>query len=212
MKSFSQNGEDLIVLEYFNGKKLNLLSVGENDGITLSNAYALIQSGWTGTLIEPSRAAFESLISKYPNTTKDICCLNIAIDNYVGKADFYESGHHLGADDISLLSTINEKEMDRWAGTNNTFEKTSCEVWNFSKLCYFLKSTGRNAAFNYISIDAEGSDLKILKQIDLNFVCCQCLCIEWNGSAGIRNDIEDYVFSFGMKLHHENLENLIFVK
>ena len=65
MKSYSQNNEQKHILEFFNGKKGTLLSIGENDGQTYSNAYALIQLGWISALVEPSEIAFNKLKELY---------------------------------------------------------------------------------------------------------------------------------------------------
>ena len=58
MKDYSQNGEQKIILEYFQDKyKGKVLDIGANDGITLSNSRALIEKGWDGVLIEPAPSA-----------------------------------------------------------------------------------------------------------------------------------------------------------
>ena len=64
----SQNKEAQIVLNYFNGRVGNLCDIGTNDGITFSNSYDLIQTGWTATLLEPSPKAYDLSLT-YIKTT-----------------------------------------------------------------------------------------------------------------------------------------------
>ena len=43
---YSQNNEEQVILDYFGNKIGNLLDIGANDGITLSNSRKLIELGW----------------------------------------------------------------------------------------------------------------------------------------------------------------------
>ncbi len=69
-----------------------------------------------------------------------------------------------------------------------------------------------DSKFDFITIDAEGNDWNILKQIDLNKVECKCLCIEYNTDFALLNKYTEYVIPFGFKEIHRNYENVIFVK
>lgn len=59
-------------------------------------------------------------------------------------------------------------------------------------------------SFDFISIDAEGMDLIILKQIDLTKV--KLICLEC-GPHEV--EMRQYCEGFGMKQIHRNFENLI---
>ena len=61
MEGYSQYGEDRLILDFFNGKKGNLLDIGANDGRTISNSLLFIEHGWAGVLVEASPIAFEKL-------------------------------------------------------------------------------------------------------------------------------------------------------
>ena len=80
MKTYSQNKEDLSVLNYF-GKDFKglVLDIGANDGITLSNSRLLIESGWDGVLVEPSPKAYAKLLENKPKTNSQVIALNYAI-------------------------------------------------------------------------------------------------------------------------------------
>ena len=120
MKDHSQNGEQQIILDYFkdryNGR---FLDIGANDGITLSNVYALALKGWGGAMCEPSPKAFYLLQRNYKELPQ-VTLLNIAIGVKSGRYLLKESNSHLVKGDnnnISLLSTFEQSEVDRWKGT-----------------------------------------------------------------------------------------------
>lgn len=208
---YGQNQEDRIISEYFGEYVGNLLSIGENTGNHLSNCRALVENGWSAVMIEPSLKAFFYLFTRYYKDPK-VWCLNAAIADYNGKAVFYESGEHLGVGDTALLSTLDKNELKRWEGTNNKFEETEVLVWDFSELQKNVRSAGRQDKYQFINIDAEGLDLKILHQMDLKELDCKCLCIEHNGNSETYHRIECHALDFGMKRIHSNPENVIYAR
>lgn len=200
MRSYSQNREDLFVLNYFNGKIGNLLSVGENDGVTLSNAKLLIEHGWKATLIEPS-SMFDRLVALHGNNP-DVTLHNYAIGGLVpSEMTFYESEAHVpGGNDLALVSTLDFEETLRWRNAGVKFHERKVQVKP-----YDLKEQ-----FDFISIDAEGYDEVILAQINLSKT--SCLCIEYNGNLDVLSRITNYCNKFGLKSAHINNENLIFTR
>lgn len=204
MRDYSQNGEQKIILNYFKEFKGTVLDIGANDGITLSNSYALIQNGWNGVLVEPCEKVYDKIASVHKG--KDFIGVNAAISNKDGDTEFFESGTHLHNGDHSLLSTLKPSEMGRWVGTGTDFMPTTVRSITFETL---LQET-KVKFFDFITIDAEGFDYEILSQINLNKVECKMLCIE-------TNSIQDskfiaYCMKFGMRVHFKNSENLIFTR
>lgn len=205
---YSQNNEEKIILDYFGSEFTGMvLDIGANDGKTLSNSLACIERGWSALLLEPSEKAFNKL--------HDLHCANmyavtykLGIGTKTGFVNFYSSGEHLGQGDTDLLSTAKESELKRWDGTNNKFEKTEVLLSTFEDFLKLLLPETKK--FDLISIDVEGLDYDVLIQIDLNEVKCKMLIVETN-SIDDQKYI-DYCLKFGMKLHHKNHENLIFVK
>ncbi|MFN5425434.1 MAG: FkbM family methyltransferase [Bacteroidota bacterium] len=197
---FSQNNEQDIILQYFGSRKGFFLDIGANDGITLSNTYALQLQEWKGVLIEPSEEAFNRIIT-YPSVHK----YNVAIGTEDGHCTFHEMGNHLNAGDVSLLSTIKKTELKRWPGVE--FKERMTEVWTYKTL---LKHSPLKF-FDFISIDAEGVDYEILEQIDLKYT--DMVCIEHNSNADLFQLIKEYCNKAGLtKKLLNNLENVIWAK
>ena len=206
MNIYSQNGEDLIVAKFFNGYTGTLLSLGENDGRTLSNCLSFIEDGWIGCVVEPSPTAFKKLQELHEGNDL-IYCRNVAVGAKAGKLPFWDSGEHLGIGDSSLLSTLKESELDRWKGSNNTFHNTEVEVVTFKMLLDSIPIK----KFDLISIDIEGVELDILPDMDFKEMETKCVIIEWNSNMNVFNQYVKIFDSFCFKLLHQNGENLIFI-
>lgn len=202
---YSQGSEEQTLLKFVNGRVITCLSIGENDGMNLSNVRQLILNGCHATLVEPAPEAFRQLTELYLDRD-DVYCINVAISNYIGKAKFFDSGTHLNKGDSSLLSSLNENEIKKWKPTTR-FTEIEVDVVDFKTLL----NLSPYKQFNFISIDAEGQDLCILKQINLKEIGCEVLCIEWNSKPEILKEITDYCSQFGLtKQLLKNHENIIF--
>lgn len=198
---YSQNNEEQIILEYFKDFKGHLLDIGANDGMTLSNSRRLIELGWSADLVEPSPITFNKLDELYEKeayVATHLC----AITDTDGEIEFFDSGSHLNQGDTSLVSTASVEDFEKWKDST-TWKKIEVTSYTFKT---FLEFTSYDK-FDFITIDAEGYDLCILKQIDLKAVDCKLICIEHNGKN--TNLYVDYIKSFGFKLIHINNENLI---
>lgn len=198
-KTYSQNNEQQVILDYFGEHYIGtFLDLGCNDGATFSNTRALGLRGWSGTLVDASEKAINIAKSVYKDNN-NVEVVNVAIAPYKGFITFYESGTHLGGEDVSLVSTIIESEKQRWVKERFTEVQVPCDT---------VKSIMNGRTFDFINIDIEGMDFEVLTQIDLTDV--KCVCVEYNGIEPQK--YIDYCAQFDMKEIHRNGENLIFAK
>lgn len=204
INDYSQHREGEVIARYFGESKGTLISLGENDGKTLSNVLGLIEIGWKGYLVEPSQIPFKKLIELHKSNDK-VKCFNYAIGNEDGETTFYESGEHLGKGDTSLLSTIKEDELKRW-GKTCTFKKITVPVKTWDS---FIKDSKVKKA-HLISIDCEGVDFDILIQIDFDKLDTKMIIVESNNVDNKK--YSDYMNSKGYRLYYANQCNLIFTK
>jgi len=201
----SQNNEAQIVANYFGKFKGTVLDIGANDGQTFSNSFDLIKSGWSGVLIEPG-TVFKQLQELHKDNNA-VTCYQLAIAEKERLLTFYESGAHVkNGSDTGLVSTLDYNETIRWRINNVEFTERQVQAVPFSWVLKWQKQ------FDFITIDAEGFDLQILKQIDLAKVGCKCLCIEWNGLIDLDREYRRYCNSYGLKEISRNRENIIFAK
>lgn len=196
---YSQNNEQEVILGYFgNNYAGTFLDLGCNDGVTFSNTRALGLRGWSGTLVDASEKAYKLAKAVYKDNDS-VEVINVAIAPYKGFVKFYESGTHLGGQDVSLVSTIIESEKQRWVKEQFTEVQVPCDT---------VKAIINGRTFDFINIDIEGMDFDVLTQIDLTDV--KCVCVEYNGIEPQK--YIDYCAQFDMKEIHRNGENLIFAK
>jgi FkbM family methyltransferase len=199
--SYSQNQEEKYILEFFKGKTGTLLDIGANDGVTFSNSRALIEREWVADLVEPSPKAFERLEVLYEGN-KNVYLWNCAISNQSGHAFLLESGSLIDKGDTSLVSSLKKDETVRWKKVD--FVKVEVETCTINDLSAYSDIPN----WDFISIDAEGYDLEILRQIDLTNT--QLLCIEWNSVDVLRKSILEYTSKFNMnKILYTSGENLL---
>lgn len=205
---YSQNNEDDFILSHFGDYKGTLVEIGANDGSTLSNSKLLIEMGWEAHLFEPSINTFRKLEELHIQNTK-VYTYPFGVSEFSGERTFYESGKLLGGEDRSLVSCIDPEEMKRW-GTNVDFTQTTAEFKTWQE---FVKQYGHEQkTFDFISIDAEGEDWNILKQIDMKQHNCKMLCVEWNSKPHLAQTFVEFGNYFKMKEIHRNAENIIFAK
>lgn len=203
MVTFAQNKEDLLICDLLADKVGTFLSLGENDGINLSNVRALALRGWSGVCVEPCEAPFKKLSNLYKDT--NVHCFQFAIGTENKECDFFESGKIDVFETTGLVSSLDINQLVKWGGAT-TFETKTINCLDFKT---FLELSPYKK-FEMISIDCENMDYQILEQIDLNELGVEVLIVESNSMED-----EKYIAhcaKFGLKLFHKNLENLLFCK
>lgn len=204
---YSQREEETVILDYFKGFTGTLLDLGANNGIIFSNSRALIEKGWFGCLVEPCQITFTELMIN--NVKTKTWCRNVAIGNFNGHADFYESGSLINGHDHSLVSTLKVQETERWKTVNAPdqkpveYKKTKVHVVDWKT---FLRSCPHKQ-FDFITIDIEGMELEVLKQMNLNDLGCKLICVEYNNK-----NQEEFDSLIPMPLIYKNKTNLIYAQ
>lgn len=200
--NYSQNSEQEIILNYFQSHKGNFLDLGANDGVTFSNTRALSEAGWGGVLIDASPKAFQKLEENYKNKL-DFHLYNLAIGRVNGIAKFHESGPLIGADDVALVSTFHQHEMERFKSVVQYEEiEAKCLTWSAFLAGCPIKD------FDFISMDIEGNEMDVLPYMDLTNT--RMICIEFNGNEELKREYEKFLFGF--KLIYTSGENLIYAR
>jgi FkbM family methyltransferase len=195
---YSQNDEEKIITDYLLAVGLTsgrVLDIGAYNPTVFSNSRKLIEQGWKGILIEPSPPCFES-IEKFYLGNENVECLNLAIATFDGTLSFYDSP--------GACATASEEHYLKWKDTIKDYKKIEvpCITWK----SFYKMFPG---TYEFISIDTEGLDYDIIKQIDLNQTKTEIVCIEYTYKG---NEIFKYIKHFGFQGINQNGENLIMVR
>lgn len=201
--AFSQNNEEQIILDYFNGRSGTFIDIGANTGTHLSNTRALALLGtWRGVFIEPSPKAYAQLKQLYQDQ-KGFYTYPFALTSKNGTATLMESGNLISKEDVGLVSTFHQHEKARF---ERTVQYNPVEVKTFKWKTFLNRLKIRE--FNMISLDVEGSELEILPDMDLSKT--ELICIEWNSKPELKTEYEKYLDGF--KLIYTSGENLIYAR
>jgi FkbM family methyltransferase len=192
---FSQNDEEKYILQYFENKSGMFLDIGAHDGKQLSNTRQLALNGWRGVCVEPSKIVFPYLESLYKDNVQ-IECVNKCVTDYNGTIRFYESNG-------DLIGSADPEHVEKCRRSGYPFKEILIACTDVKTLCDGIQ-------FDFISIDAEGWDMKILKQFPNDFYGASMICIECSGNT--RTEMLNYLQSKGFTKHHTTGENLIVIK
>lgn len=195
MKKYSQNEEELFIVDYFSYKPLGkFMDIGGYDPFVFSNTRKLYEMGWKGIIVEPSPLCFKAFVKEYENN-ESIVLINKAVSDENGMMTFYESnGDAVGTSDID--------HMKLWTGGGINYSEMKVPTISMTSL---LANYGDNVKF--LSLDTEATNIKLfdmlpdwfLKQIDM-------ICIEHDGKFEY---IIDKLQPFGFSVLYQNQENVI---
>lgn len=173
---YSQYGQDKWVIEQLlpDMRKGVFVDIGANDGITLSNTYLLEKRGWTGLAIEPIPTIYERLVKN-----RKCIIINGCISEKSGKSLF-----RLVLGELNMLSGLvdeyDPRHLERikrdMVSVGGDFKDIEVNCYNFNEL---LNNQGISH-IDYLNIDVEGGEYKILNSIDFDRVKISVIGVENN--------------------------------
>jgi FkbM family methyltransferase len=195
---FSQNNEEMYILDYFKDKVGVFLDIGAYNGIKFSNTYALYQKGWGGVVIEPSPIVFASLFGLYRDKD-NIRLVNVAVGKNSELIAFYDTNG-------DAISSSNLAHIDLWVRKANVhFSKIYIKTVTISEI---LDKFGYD--FDFINLDVEGMNYELFLTIPFEKLTnLSMLCIEHDNKI---SEILDKMKCYGFRELVRNPENLILVK
>ena len=210
---YSQFNEEEIICNYFSNRLGIVLDIGANDGKTFSNSLALIEKGWSAICIEPTEEAFVRLFNLHKNNSL-VVCLNVAITEKSGTNVMLVNGVHY-KDDVGLLSIVCGENFD----VTKPIEKNEYNWQNYQtvKTLTFEDMVSEitiniEKGIDLITVDAEGYDYDILKQIDLQKYNTKMVIVETDNLSSTNQKFEILLQQQGFKLHANTITNLIYTK
>jgi len=176
-RSKAQISQDLLALYFSQSSKDGFfVEIGAADGFYLSNTLSLEISGWKGIIVEP--------LPRWHQKIRERKC-------YVDLRCVYEkSNSKLTFEDVldyPELSGITE-DLDQDGNESLRKNSTKLEVDTIS-LNDLLEEYKAPNKINYISVDTEGSEYKILKNFNFKKYAVEIFTIEHNFIESKRNNI-----------------------
>ena len=160
----SQVGQDYWVYgEVFNEKKEGyFVDIGAYDGINISNTYILeARYGWSGICIEANPITFEKL-----RKVRQATCLNVCLDSVEGETEFAlrdSKGGIIGGD------------VDNKDSNSQISERVNIQT---TLLSHVLDEQSAPTTIDYLSIDVEGAEERILAGFNFQKYTFRCITIE----------------------------------
>ena len=185
--NYSQIGQDLEVLSFYNNKTDGFfVEIGANDGIYFSNTYLLEKEyQWKGICAEPIPESFDLLCKNRPNS---FCC-DMAVYDESGKEVSFDI-----ANNFNLLSGIAE-HIDCHKQTvecnKTTIHKTTISLNDL------LEKYNAPSFIDYLSLDTEGSEYKILQTFNFQKYVVGLIDVEHNHIEPRRTQIRELLLANG---------------
>ena len=202
---YSQADQDRFIENFFNtfgAKHHFFVEVGAFDGVHYSNVRRLYEKyGWGGISIEPVRKNFQKLVDSYAGTK--VQCVHAAVSDKEYDAEINVSTYpHLpewGTD----VASLHESEKSRWDAFGAKWTKETVRVSRLEKILENREVAG----FDLLSVDAEGSDLAVLKGLNFKRYHPSLVVVEYGEN---RQPILDFMQSQGYLLLHDNKQDFFF--
>lgn len=190
---YSQYGEEIVLLDYFKDKKDGfLVEIGAADGSRFSNSRRLFEIGWSGLLVEPN----ENSVNKIKKLHKDK--ENIIIE-MVGCGDVTEiKTFNIDHNDVyQQISTFSKRQVEKCKKMYNCeFSEQKSLVMKTQEL--FTKHDIEK--IDFLSIDTESYDCKVINGIDFSKTEIDLICVE-------QEDAKDLLISKGYILTYKTAGN-----
>ena len=202
---FSQSGQDAFVLSYFKNKRDGVfIDIGANDGVSLSNTYYLEKElNWKGICFEPIPDIFAKL-----NKNRNCIKINAGLSDKesIEKFTFVDGPSHMLS---GISKEYNQQHRQR---IEHEVKTLGGKVVELDVQCYVLNDILEKYEIfdiDYLSLDTEGNEFKILKTIDFDKFNIKIMSIENN-----YNDVNqtNYVISKGYKLIGRLEADELFIK
>mgnify|MGYP001589230392 FL=1 len=189
-KSYSQFGEDLVVNDFFKNFVGRYVDIGCYHPIKYNNTALLHKKGWKGVNIDLNQKSIDLFNACRKNDLNITACLSDKIE----EVTIYLDSEFSALNSIYVDNSKNFKFKD--------LKKISVKTKIFPEL---IKDN-----FDFLNIDCEGNDFKILKTIDFKKYTPKIINIEV--SFDYKKDIYNYMDLNGYKILDIKSLSHIFIK
>lgn len=175
-QSFSQHGQDRFVYESFFKDRTEpgvYVDIGAYNGTLYSNTLLFERLGWTGLCVELLLSAFEKL-----KASRSAICVNCAVGDRAGRAPFIEvempGPYELMYSGLKANFDGHHARLIREHGQNHKTYDVAVRPLRDLLTEHAIRHV------DYLSIDTEGSEWRILRDFDLAAFEVKVISVENN--------------------------------
>ena len=163
-KTYSMDGEDLFIDNFFKNKTGLYVDVGAYHPLELNNTYLLHKRNWKGINIDIS-----SLSIDYFNFLRpDDININLGVANKNSLKTLY---YQKNKSPLNTLRLSHAKKI-----FSNKFKKKKIKVKTLTNI--LDKTKYKRKEIDFLNIDTEGNDLDVLKGLDFKKYKPKLICVE----------------------------------
>jgi len=186
-KSYAMDGEDTAVLNYFKDKKNGFyVDVGSYHPTHRNNTYLLYKKNWNGINIDTSQFSIELFNYMRPNDLNYECA--VSNKNQFVKL-FYQK-------ELSQLSTTESDQAKKVFQGN--IKKKEIEAFTLDEI--LERGKYKNSKIDFLDIDVEGADLKVLEGLSFDKFKPELVCVEIHSKEIKKSDIYNFLVDKNYKL------------
>lgn len=203
IKSYSQEGEDMILRRVFEGKRSGFyVDIGAHHPLRFSNTHYFYRHGWRGINVEPNPDSFRAFKSVRQRDLN----LQAGVSDIEGRLTYYLF-------DEPALNTFDETLVkSRLANTQYKVVGT-IEILVERLDSILRKHLPPNMEIDFLSIDVEGLDLAVLNSNDWRLYRPKIVLVEVLGKSledVQHGDIFNFMKGQGYELFAKTFNTLIF--
>jgi FkbM family methyltransferase len=194
-RTFSQHGEDRVVLDYFNNRPGFYVDVGANHPFRISNTYLLYLNGWRGITIEPTPHLSRMHRLYRPNDIH----FNVGAGSQDGTLKLYELVPN-------VLTTFDEDVASAHVSSGRAVLSSNPDI-PIRTISSLQREAKSQENIDFLNVDCEGYDLRVLEGVGWSTTKPTLVCVETGGilerystHQNSRNGIHDFLSNVGYKI------------
>jgi len=205
-KSWSQEGEDLILSRYFENLKTDgfYVDVGAHHPLRFSNTYKFYKQGWHGINIDAMPGSMDLFNRLRPR--------DINLENAVSDSKQIMTYYAFNEPALNGFSKELTEHRDGQANNKIIFKK-DIETSTLEEILDHYMTKDQHIAF--LSVDVEGLDFAVLKSNNWTKYAPELILIEICGSTLdelLNNEVTIFLRQFGYTIYAKCVNTVIFKK
>ena len=195
-KSYAMDGEDLAIDQYIEKKEKGFyVDIGAHHPIHRNNTQLLFNKGWSGINIDVNQFSIDLFNFLRPDDLN----LLTAISDQEGEITFYYQKK------FSQLNTTDKKIAHEHFNGNFNERLVKCQsIHNI-----LINSKYKEAKIDFLNIDVEGAEMKVLRTLNFEIYDPKLICIEIHNYTSGRSNKDflkkNVIYKFLIKNGYKNI-------